>query len=212
MSDNSTISPLPLGRGPGVRATSGRKAPNSYLQVALTYLRRPFSSPQGLALSALFLVMCIGFFPILLSGDRHDITAAPIQIEMPLMLAMFLFWMFAIHAKNQFADSRAHLMPGFRRVHATVAAAVALLLTFVLPVVLIWLADLHSVGLVALMVFLFARIRREHVFRLFDFCKEQLRLIRPRCSNGSWPVLFDLGQMVQTKGGEHGIIAHAPMP
>ncbi len=156
MAENSTISAFPTGEGPGVRAASGRKAPNPYVQVALTYLRRPFSSPQGWAVSVLFLIMCIGFFPIPLSGDRHDIAAAPIR--MPLMLAMALFAMFTLHVKSQFADSRARLTPGFHRVHATVAATIALLLVVLPPTVLIWLADLRSVGLVALMVFLFGAI------------------------------------------------------
>ena len=43
---------LPLGEGPGVRAIRGRKAPNPYVQVALTYVRRPFSSSLGWAVSA----------------------------------------------------------------------------------------------------------------------------------------------------------------
>ncbi|MHB1035662.1 MAG: hypothetical protein ACYC35_12225 [Pirellulales bacterium] len=71
---------------------------------------------------------------------------------------MFLFWMFASHVKDQFADSRARLTPGFRRVHATVAAAAALLLAVLLPTVFIWLADLRSVGLVTLTVFLLGAI------------------------------------------------------
>ena len=126
---------------------------NPYVQVALTYLRRPFSSSQGWIVSVAFVFMSIGCCPIFCSGSRHDIAAAPLYF--PLMLAMFLFGMFAIHVKDQFANSRARLTPGFRRVHATVAAAAALLLAVLLPTMLIWLADLRSVGLVALMVFLF---------------------------------------------------------
>jgi hypothetical protein len=70
------------------------------------------------------------------------------------MLAVFLLGMFALHVKDQFANSRARLTPDFQRVHVTVAAAVALLLVVFLPAVLIWLIDLRSIGLVALMVFL----------------------------------------------------------
>ena len=81
------------------------------------------------------------------------------------MLAMALFAVFAIHVKGQFADSRARLTPGFRRVHASVAAAVALLLA-VLLTVLVWLADLRSVGLVALMVFLFVRFFAQRALTL----------------------------------------------
>jgi hypothetical protein len=129
---------------------------NPYAQVALTYLRRPFSSSQGWAVSMGFVLMSAMCFGIFRSGGRYDIAVAPLYF--PLTLAMVLFGMFAMHVKNHFADSRARLTPGFRRVHATVAAAVALLLAVLLPMMLIWLVDLRSIGLAALMVFLFGGI------------------------------------------------------
>jgi hypothetical protein len=131
---------------------------NAYSQVALTYVRRPFSSPQSWAVSMIFLLTGAGLSGMLLSGDRRDIVASPVIILMSTGLAVFFFAGFTHHVKGQFADSRAHLMPGFRRVHATVAAAAAVLVAVVLPLVLIWLADLCSVGLVALTVFLFGTI------------------------------------------------------
>ena len=156
MPDNSTISPLPLGEGPGARAVARPEASES-----LHPSRIDLRPPAVFVATRLACVCSIRLhehrvLPNLSQRGRHDIAAAPVQ--MPLMLAMFLFGMFAIHVKNQFANSRARLTPGFRRVHATVAAAAALLLAVLLPTMLIWLADLRSVGLVALMVFLFGAI------------------------------------------------------
>jgi hypothetical protein len=129
---------------------------NPYAQVALTYVRRPFSSPQGWAVSAAFAFMSIMCCLIFRSGGRHDIAAAPLYF--PLSLAMLLFGMFGIHVKDQFANSRARLTPGFHRAHAMIAAAAALLMAVLLPTMLIWLAGLRSIGLVALMVFLLGAI------------------------------------------------------
>ena len=77
---------------------------------------------------------------------------------MGLLVLLVLITLLIFHVRNQFADSRARLTPNFRRVHATVAAAIAVLLFVVLPTMLTWLADLHSVGLVALMVFVLGAI------------------------------------------------------
>lgn len=155
MLENGTDSPRPTGKGLGASA-AGRKTPNPYVQAALTYVRRTFSSPLGWTLSITFLFLGAGFLPMALGGNRRDIAAAPLQI--PFMLAVAVYSLLVLHLKGQFADARAHLVPGFRRVHALVAGAVALLLTVALPMVLIWLADLRSVGLVALSVFLFGAI------------------------------------------------------
>ena len=151
MLDGKNKSPA-FGGQSGARPTGVGIALNPYVQVALTYVRRPFSSPQGWVVFLIFLLLGTEFLAEFLSGGRRDIAAA--QPQTLLALVVVLFAIFALHVKSQFADSRAHLTPGFRRVHVTVAAAVALLLAVVLPLVLIWLADLRSVGLVALTVFL----------------------------------------------------------
>jgi hypothetical protein len=71
----------------------------------------------------------------------------------PLLLAAMIMIGFAIgHIKPQFADSRAHLLPHFRRVHATVAVSILLLLTVFMPGLIIWLTGLRSVGLLAVAV------------------------------------------------------------
>ena len=139
----------------GGRATGVGVALNPYVQVALTYVRRPFSSPQGWALSVIFLLLGTGVLLRFLESNR-DMGAdyPPMGLLVPLVAIVLV----ATHVKNQFADSRAHLTPNFRRVHATVAAAAAFLLAVVLPLALIWVADLRSVGLVALTVFLLGLI------------------------------------------------------
>jgi len=135
--------------------TGAGTAFSPYVQVALTYVRRPFSSPRGWAGSLIFLLLGTGFLLAFLSGSRrYSAAVEPGMVSLLLLLALVPFIWFTDHVRRQFADSRAHLAPRFRRVHATVAAAVALLLAVVLPLVLIWLADLRSVGLVALTVFL----------------------------------------------------------
>ena len=122
------------------------------------------------------------------------------------MVAIFLFGMFAIHVKNQFADSRARLTPGFRRVHATVAAAAALLLAVLLPIVLIWLADLRSLGLVALVVFLFGAIlcsvalHSDPVIVPVIVARHPLVFLHVRRADKDTPVAVDFGK-IRSPGG-----------
>jgi len=50
--------------------------------------------------------------------------------------AGILFGLVAVHVKQQFADPRAHLMPGFRRAHIAGAAAAFVVLAILLPATL----------------------------------------------------------------------------
>ena len=224
MAENSTISAFPLGVGPGMRRASGRQTPNPYVQVALTYLRRPFSSPQGWAVSVLFLMMYIGSFLVLPGAGRHDIGAGPMQMQLTLAIALFAF---ASHVKSQFADSRARLTPGFRRVHAAVAAAMALLLAVLLPAMFAWLAGLHSVGLVALMVFLFGMILCSvalHsrlcswliVFAVFATYAEPARTLLWQLLSGAFEAqafaLLALGAAISLFGGIRLVCLNEDMP
>jgi hypothetical protein len=137
---------------------AGRKhIPNPYVQVALTYLRRPFSSPLNAVFSLLYVIISGGYFAALFSGGRNDMPK-PIIIIIMSSWTIMLFWFFAVHVKNQFTDSRARLTPGFCRVHVAVAAAVALVLVVLFPAALIWLAGLRSVGIVAVSVLAFGAI------------------------------------------------------
>lgn len=233
MPENSTISPLSMGEGPEGRAGSGRNTPNPYLQVALTYVRRPFSSPQSWAVSMIFLFIGAGLFGMVFGGDRRDVVdsaAGPALITVPAVLAMAFFAMFVHHVKGQFADSRAHLVPGFRRVHAAVAAAAALLLTVILPMVLIWLADLRSVGLVALTVFLFGDILYQSTHQnlsswllsaltclgLFAAFTEPARLLIWQLVSGKFEVeavaLIALGAVLVLIGGVRLVRLNEDMP
>jgi hypothetical protein len=126
--------------------------PNPYVQVALTYVRRPFSSWRGWLISVVF---CFMFFPLFLPsrGWSHQ-AFGPSQL-MPLV---FLFACLAVHAKGQFADSRARLTPGFRRVHAAVAAVAALVFAVLLPAVLAHVLGQDLIGLVAVVLLLYAAV------------------------------------------------------
>ena len=122
---------------------------NPYAQVALIYVRRSLSAKNafmGLAFISVTFACCIGH-------------------EIPLPIWFFLvFWIthvfagLALHIRQQFANSRSHLMPGFRPVHATVAAVAILIVATVVPATVAWLTDMRSVGLVAVALTLFGAI------------------------------------------------------
>ena len=122
---------------------------NAYVQVALTYVRRLFSSWFARLATVMFVCMLIGFSSADRTGNLKD--SAFVQI-----MAFFSFFiLLALHMKGQFADSRAHLMPGYRRVHATIAAAAAIVFAVILPAALSWFMGWHSIGFVAAVVLLF---------------------------------------------------------
>jgi hypothetical protein len=126
---------------------------NPYAQVALTYVRRPFSSGKNGLLSVgailLFILMVFGLGRI---GHGQNFA---VQQLLPLT---FLYLFLVVHAKDQCADPRARLMPGFRRVHAAIAAAAAAVCGVLLPAAIAWLLEWHSIGFVALAVALLATI------------------------------------------------------
>ena len=133
----TTESPLSLReRGRGVRAAGTGHRPNPYIQVALTYLRRP--GPWWLAI-----VLAIALLSVLVSHDpRYDLLVLWVFV-------LFVWLPGAQHVKEQFADPRAHLVPNFRRVHSTVASAWAVVFAVLLPAALAWHAGYHSVAPVA---------------------------------------------------------------
>ena len=124
---------------------------NPYAQVALTYVRRPFSSSLGWLMSAIIPLMFVLGTKQLADIERSG--SAPVILQ--LMPFMFLFMFSVLHIKEQFADARAHLTPGFRRVHIAIATAVTIVLAVFIPAVLTMCSGLQSVGLTALVVFLF---------------------------------------------------------
>jgi hypothetical protein len=127
---------------------------NPYAQVALTYVRRPLSSLAGVIISFSFVMLTLGLliFLVLRTGDAEDFHV------LQLMPFVFLFLYLTAHAKDQFADPRAHLTPRFRRVHGTIAAAAAMALAVLLPATMSWRLGWHSTGFVALTLLLLGTI------------------------------------------------------
>ena len=134
-----------------------------YAQVALTYLRRPFSSLQvGIAVVIVLGFSIFGMYSVLRfdsirnDGLRWTGTAdLPHSLTVSLLAAAWLAGLVAMHVKDQFAESRSRLTPNFHRVHLVVAAAATLIFAVVAPSLVAWLAGLRSVGLVALITLLF---------------------------------------------------------
>ncbi len=127
---------------------------NPYAQVALSYLRRPFSSLHGGVMAVASIVMLVA--PFLGALDRDGIHEEFRFYH--LMPYWIVFGYLAEHAKGQFADSRAHLTPGFRRVHATVAGIATLIFAMILPATLAWCLGWDLISLVALVMLLFGTI------------------------------------------------------
>ena len=122
---------------------------NPYIQVALTYIRRPFSSGRSsYALACLFFGCVLHFCT---GHNKIDTGFAILCFYVFCILSLG----FVLHTKEQFASSRAHLMPGFRAVHATVAAAAALICTVLLPTIIAWHLGRQPLGLVAVVLLLF---------------------------------------------------------
>ncbi len=126
--------------------------PNTYIQVMLTYLRHPFGVLQRyLLISIILYIFAMLFLPSILI-EKH------ICVSIILLLFMILFSCWTIHAKEQFADARASLTPGFRKVHGIVSIIVALVFVVLLPGVVALLINWQTIGLVSLMTFLFGII------------------------------------------------------
>jgi hypothetical protein len=132
---------------------------NPYAQVALTYIRRPFASWYTILLlgvllfflAMMIILMCFGAGRGRSPGN--DVLPVLLCGQFPLCIVLFLF--IVHHAKEQFSDSRAALTPDFRRVHAVVAIAAALLVAVVAPATITLVAGWRSVGLTAISVLMF---------------------------------------------------------
>lgn len=125
---------------------------NPYVQVALTYFRRPLASGY-FRLGAIFAGCFFIAFAVL---DRFAGFKDSWAVQLMFLFSLFVF--VAIHMKEHFLDSRAHLTPSFRRIHATVAAIVAIVAAGALPTLLSWFMGWHSIGFVAVAVLLFGMI------------------------------------------------------
>jgi hypothetical protein len=151
MANSNSITPLPLGEGPGVRAAGVRIAVNPYTQVALTYVRHiGASGVTGFVVAALTLMAFVFLGAVIAGSDtKHDAFLLLIVV-----VTVLSFWsMIVAHAREQFADSRAHLMPNFRRAHIVVVVILALIIVLLLPATFAWLAGFRSICPVALAMF-----------------------------------------------------------
>jgi hypothetical protein len=88
------------------------------------------------------------------SSGNHGFVAFLVMVGMFSVLSSLL----SAHVVQQFADSRARLMPGFGRAHATIAAVAALAIGVLLPAMFTWIAGYRSVGLVAVAMVLLGTI------------------------------------------------------
>ena len=143
--------------------------PNPYIQVARTYLRRPFHSLSRSLFTSFILFFSV--IVLLLSGlsDKHEV----LPIHLFPFIALFAYW--AIHVKEQFADTRASLTPGFRKIHGVVATIAAIVFVIILPGALATRIGWPSLGSVSISTFLFGIIlwyilRPSYTFFLFMVC------------------------------------------
>ncbi len=119
---------------------------NPYLQVALTYVRRPFASwAHGVLtiLYSLFFILSIIVRPA--NGRPSGIWPIDIFLLSALLVT---------HVWQQVVNERVRLVPNFGRVHMSVAAAAALVVTVVVPTLMAWNADLSPIGPIAVAVFM----------------------------------------------------------
>lgn len=121
---------------------------NPYVQVGLTYVRHGLSSARTafLIVNGLLVIVCA--FGVLASE----------QPEFVAIMAGSLFYAIVFHMKEQFVDSRSHLMPGFCRPHIVVAAMATSALAVLLPAMCMLAAGSRSLGLMSIMMLLFGVI------------------------------------------------------
>lgn len=124
MSEGNNDSPLPLGEGRGVRVVGIKRNTNPYAQAALTYFHCSFSSVgAGITIcAALVLLIIICSIP----EEFRPLTFLFVVWNLIALSALFRY------VKEQFANPRAHLMPEFRRVHATVGIVAMLIVAAVI--------------------------------------------------------------------------------
>jgi hypothetical protein len=154
---------------------------NPYMQVALTYIRRMariLLAGVGL-LFAIYVAAGIAiFFGGLWRGNLELFTllfplsllngvvvGALHKVRICLVLVMILCFGVASHVRGQFANSRARLVPGYARVHFTVAAVAALITAGLVPALLAWFAGFDPVGFLAIAVFMSGVLHWTRSFR-----------------------------------------------
>jgi hypothetical protein len=125
---------------------------NPYLTVARTYIQQPFCSLQR----SLIISGVIIFFVFLFFNSDSAVTRDLPGVFLLPFIALFAYW--AVHVKEQFADARTSLTPGFRKIHGIVATIVAIIFVIFLPGVVASLTGWQSYGFVSISIFLFGII------------------------------------------------------
>jgi hypothetical protein len=127
---------------------------NPYAQVALTYVRRPFSTPVGWLLSfAAVAMLAPALVAFLLEGPSPGGMAHWLWVLVTPFF--YIFGFVAVHVKESFCTPLSQALPGYRRVHITVAGCVVLLITVVMPMVMALMVGVSPIGLSAILVLLF---------------------------------------------------------
>lgn len=152
---SNSIAVSPAGSVPKPGSPGGVR--NPYLQVALTYVRRPLASWPTRLVTIVAAVWIVGACVAQHHDKRMDLSWMAL-----VMLGMSTCA--AIHMVQQFADSRARLTPGFGRVHLVVGAAVALLVAVAMPAIQAWLFGIRPIGPISLATFLFGAILCQVVY------------------------------------------------
>jgi hypothetical protein len=124
---------------------------NPYAQVALTYFRRVGSC--GVTGWATAVMMCVAIVLLGTVVARSGIEHSTILLLIVIFPGLNLWQMIVAHATEQFADSRAHLMPNFRRPHLAAVALLGFSVVFLIPATFTWLAGVPSICLVAVTAF-----------------------------------------------------------
>jgi hypothetical protein len=122
-----------------------------YAEVAMSYVRRVRSWGGPIFLIAIG-VPALGSLTLAFhfAEDRHSLGL--------LFIVAMLSYVLAVHVRDQFSHPQARLIPGFQKAHVSVAAGAALIIAVVMPAIFTFLAGWHSVGLIAITVFLFSMI------------------------------------------------------
>jgi hypothetical protein len=100
------------------------------------------------------LFMLTASFFIMGMADGHNENHHEFSpFHLMLFVALFAYW--GIHSKEQFADARASLVPGFRAVHGAVASLMAIVFGIVLPATIAPMIGWQSLAFVSITVLLF---------------------------------------------------------
>lgn len=126
--------------------------PNPYYQVARTYLQHPFSSVKR----SLLISGSVLFFAFVFLDNGFSLKQDFPPAYLFPFIALSAYW--AVHVKRQFADARASLTPGFRKIHGVVATITAIVFVIILPGAAAPLIHWQPLGFVSILILFFGII------------------------------------------------------